>query len=213
MSLIPEFELGLWNAWIFMLYVIFSMVLPYLLSGWLIDKKILEKLGSQSKSEKEGTATDMPLNETEKKISNITSFLLFALIAYSIFLPLKLGTVWFFAGFLIYLLGAIIGTIAMLDFFTTAVDKPVTKGVYRFSRNPMYFSMFVMFVGIGIACSSWVFVLLQMISFALSDRGVVAEERLCLETYGDAYREYMNRTPKWIGIPKSKKNDSTSLKC
>ena len=59
MSLIPDFELGLWNAWIFMLYVIFSMVLPYLLSGWLIDKKILEKLGSQRISEKEGTATDI----------------------------------------------------------------------------------------------------------------------------------------------------------
>ena len=205
MSLIPEFELGLWNAWIFMLYVIFSMVLPYLLSGWLIDKKILEKLGSQSKSEKEGTATDMPLNETEKKISNITSFLLFALIAYSIFLPLKLGTVWFFAGFLIYLLGAIIGTIAMLDFFTTAVDKPVTKGVYRFSRNPSYFGMFLIFGGTGIACVSWVFLLLTAVLIILFHIGVVSEERSCLQKYGNAYREYMNRTPKWIGIPKSEK--------
>ena len=207
MSLIPEFELGLWNAWIFMLYVIFSMVLPYLLSGWLIDKKILEKLGSQSKSEKEGTATDMPLNETEKKISNITSFLLFALIAYSIFLPLKLGTIWFFAGFLIYLLGAIIGTIAMLDFFTTAVDKPVTKGVYRFSRNPSYFGMFLIFGGTGIACVSWVFLLLTAVLVILFHIFVVSEERSCLQKYGNAYREYMNRTPKWIGIPKPEKED------
>ena len=132
MSLIPAFELGLWNAWIFMLYVIFSNVLPYVLSGWLIDKEVLKK----------GTATDMPLNETEKNISNIISFLFFTLVAYSIFSPLKLGTVWFFAGFLIYLLGAIIMTIAVLDFLATAVDKPVTKRVYSFSRNPMYFGMF-----------------------------------------------------------------------
>lgn len=205
MSLIPDFELGLWNAWIFMLYLIFSMVLPYLLSGWLIDGKILEKLGSESKSEKEGTATDMPLNETEKKISNITYFLLFALIAYSIFLPLKLGTVWFFAGFLIYLLGAIIETIAMLDFFTTAVDKPVTKGVYRFSRNPAYFGMFLIFGGIGIACVSWVFLLLTAVFIILFHIGVVSEERSCLQKYGNAYREYMNSIPRWIGIPKSRK--------
>jgi len=33
---------------------------------------------------------------------------------------------------------------------------------------------------------------------------VVAEERGCLETYGDEYKEYMNRTPRWIGIPKSR---------
>ena len=205
MSLIPAFELGLWNAWIFMLYLIFSMVLPSLLSGWLIDKKILEKLGSQSKSEKEGTATDIPLNETEKKISNITSFLLFALIAYSIFLPLKLGTVWFFAGFLTYLLGAIIMTIAWLDFFTTAVDKPVTKRAYSFSRNPMYFGMFLIFGGTGIACVSWVFLLLTAVLIILLHIGVVSEERSCLQKYGNAYREYMNGTPRWIGIPKSRK--------
>jgi protein-S-isoprenylcysteine O-methyltransferase Ste14 len=29
------------------------------------------------------------------------------------------------------------------------------------------------------------------------------EEQSCLEKYGDAYREYMDRTPKYIGIPKS----------
>ena len=205
MSSIPAFELGLWNAWIFMLYVIFSMILPYLLSGWLIDEKILKKLGSQSKSEKEGTATDTPLNETEKKISNITSFLLFALIAYSIFLPLKLGTAWFFAGFPIYLLGAIIMTIAWLDFFTTAEDKPVTKGVYSLSRNPMYFGMFLIFGGTGIACVSWVFLLLTTVFIILSHIFVVSEERSCLQKYGNAYREYMNRTPRWIGIPKSRK--------
>ena len=197
MSLIPALELGLWNAWIFMLYVILSNVLPYVLSGWLIDKEVLKK----------GTATDMPLNETEKNISNIISFLFFTLVAYSIFSPLKLGTVWFFAGFLIYLLGAIIMTIAILDFSTTAVDKPVTKGVYCFSRNPMYFGMFLIFGGTSIACVSWVFLLFTAVFIILSHIDVVSEERSCLQKYGNAYREYMNRTPRWIGIPKSGKKD------
>jgi len=30
----------------------------------------------------------------------------------------------------------------------------------------------------------------------------IPEERYCLEKYGDAYRAYMNKTPRWIGIPK-----------
>jgi len=190
MSLIPAFELGLWNAWIFMLYLIFLSLLPFLLSGWLIDKEVLKK------------GSDAPLNETEKEISNIISFLFIALIAYSIFLPLELGTVWFFAGFLIYLLGAIIETIAIQNFFTTPVDKPVTKGVYRFSRNPIYFSMFLIFGGTGIACASWVFLLITAVFIILVHTGIVSEERSCLQKYGNAYREYMNRTPRWIGIPK-----------
>ena len=199
MSFIPDFELGLWNAWIFMLYAIFSDVLPYQLSGWLIDKEVLKK----------GAATG-PLNATEKKISNITSFLHFGLIAFSIFLPLELGTVWFFAGLLIYLWGAIIRTVAILDFSTTAVDKPVTKGFYRFSRNPIYFGMFLIFVGTGIACVSWVVLLLTAVFIILSHLFVVSEERFCLQKYGNAYREYMNKTPRWMGIPKSRKKALTT---
>ncbi|MCJ7760764.1 isoprenylcysteine carboxylmethyltransferase family protein, partial [Candidatus Bathyarchaeota archaeon] len=112
-----------------------------------------------------------------------------------------------FTGFLIYLLGAIIMTIAMLDFFTTAVDKPVTKGVYRFSRNPAYFSMFLIFGGTGIACVSWVFLLLTAVFIILLHIGVVSEERSCLQKYGNAYREFMNKVPRWIGIPKPEKTD------
>ena len=135
---------------------------------------------------------------------HISTITLIATLVYSVFLPLKLGTGWFYAGLSIYLFGLIFGFLAMINFAGAPLDKPATKGTYRFSRNPMYFSMFLMFVGIGVACSSWVFVLVQMIWLILSDRGVVAEERLCLETYGEAYREYMDRTPRWIGKPKSK---------
>ena len=29
----------------------------------------------------------------------------------------------------------------------------------------------------------------------------IAEERGCLERFSDVYRDYMNRTPRWIGLP------------
>jgi len=130
-----------------------------------------------------------------------------ALIIYSIFLPLKLDTVWFYVGLPIYLLGVIFSIMAGVSFATTPLDKPVTKGVYRISRNPMDFFGFLIFMGIGIACASWLFLLFLMIGIIVSNRGAIAEERFCLEKYGDAYREYMNRTPRWIGIPKSEKKD------
>jgi len=179
-----------------MLCEIFSLVLPYALSGRLIDKDILKK----------AAGTDIPLNETEKKILYIASILPFALIAYSIFLPLELGTIWFLVGFLIYLLGAIIQTVGMQNFLTTEVDKPVTKGVYRFSRNPMYFGMFLILGGTGIACVSWVFLLVAAVFIILTHIAITSEERFCLQMYGNAYQEYMNTIPRWIGIPKSKKS-------
>jgi len=61
-------------------------------------------------------------------------------------------------------------------------------------------------IGVGIASASWVFLVFTMVTAILWGILVFPEERGCLEQYGDAYREYMNRTPRWIGIPKSGKN-------
>jgi len=60
-----------------------------------------------------------------------------------------------------------------------------------------------MFIGVGIACASWVFLMFAIVYSILSFIYAITEERYCLAKYGDAYREYMTRTPRWIGIPKS----------
>jgi protein-S-isoprenylcysteine O-methyltransferase Ste14 len=143
-------------------------------------------------------------NKTEKRLRYIVYPVMLALIIYSLFLPLKLDTVWFYVGLPIYLLGVIFSFMADVSYATTPLDKPVTKGAYRISRNPMDFGAFLIMMGTGIACASWLYLLFAMIWIIISDRGAIAEERFCLEKYGDAYREYMNRTPRWIGIPKSK---------
>jgi protein-S-isoprenylcysteine O-methyltransferase Ste14 len=67
----------------------------------------------------------------------------------------------------------------------------------------MYVAMFVQFIGTAIAAASWLFLLLSLMTFFALWAVVIVEERTCLEKYGDAYREYMERTPRWIGIPKS----------
>jgi protein-S-isoprenylcysteine O-methyltransferase Ste14 len=90
-----------------------------------------------------------------------------------------------------------------INFAATPVDKPVTRGVYRISRHPVYLSGFLLYAGIGIAGASWVMLLLAVAWIVLWCIVVPAEERFLLEKYGDAYREYMNKTPRWIGIPKS----------
>ncbi|MFC1802867.1 methyltransferase family protein [Thermoproteota archaeon] len=148
------------------------------------------------------------LIEQEKKLNYVSTMTLLAAIAYSAFLPLKLGSGWFYAGLILYLLGLVFGLIAIINFGITSLDKPVINGVYRISRNPMYFGMFVIFIGISVASASWLFTLLTIIWLILADRGVIAEERWCLETYKDVYKEYMNRPPRWIGVPKSMNDKS-----
>jgi protein-S-isoprenylcysteine O-methyltransferase Ste14 len=94
-------------------------------------------------------------------------------------------------------------TVGLLNFSTTPTDKIVTKGAYGISRNPSYVSDVLLMIGIGAACLSWVFLLAAIIDFFLLRKIVFAEEHVLLKKYGDVYREYMNRTPRWLGIPKS----------
>jgi len=120
-------------------------------------------------------------------------------------LPLKLNTVWFYVGLPIYLLGVIIDFMAGVSWATNPLNKPITTGIYRFSRHPMDFGNIVAIVGTGIASASWVYVLLGIVSITLMSMSAVKEERFCLEKFGNAYQEYINRTPRWIGIPKPNK--------
>jgi protein-S-isoprenylcysteine O-methyltransferase Ste14 len=60
-----------------------------------------------------------------------------------------------------------------------------------------------MFIGAGIASASLLFLLLTIVYTALTLIYAGSEEHICLEKYGDAYREYMEKTPRWIGLPKS----------
>jgi len=60
-----------------------------------------------------------------------------------------------------------------------------------------------MFIGASIASASWLFLVLSIMLIITHFYNAIPEERECLEVYRNAYRKYMNRTPRWIGIPKS----------
>jgi protein-S-isoprenylcysteine O-methyltransferase Ste14 len=146
---------------------------------------------------------DVPYEKGEKRAYVIYMVVLLVLLAYSVFLPLKLGTLWFYAGLTTYLVGLVIFLTAIVNIATTPVGQPFTNGTYRYSRHPLYFSFSITFVGVGLSSASWVFLLLSVVIIILQSIQVISEERGCLEIYGDEYQEYLNRTPRWIGMPKS----------
>ena len=196
MSLIPEFELGLWNAWIITVLFYVASLTPL-----QIGKGKANKRG-------EGEPALSEVSKTQRIAILITHAVILPFtIGYSIFLPMKLGTGWFYVGILLCILGTVVSFMAGVAFATAPLEEPMTRGIYSISRNPMYFGVFLMYVGIGIACASWVFLLCAVVWIVSWHFGVPEEERILLEKYGDAYRKYMNRTPRWIGTPKSEKKD------
>jgi len=129
---------------------------------------------------------------------------MFFLFTYSIFLPLNVGTILFSIGLPTCLFGLIMYTMVWVNIVMSSVDQPVTRGVYRYSRHSMYLTHIPIFIGVGIACASWLFLVASIAFIVLHCLNGIPEECLCLEAYGDTYREYANRTPRWLGMPKSR---------
>ena len=190
MSVIPAFELGLWNAWI--------LIIPMLI--------ILFSDMAATASRESGKEGDFKLTKKENIIANSVFLPMLISWVYAVFLPLQLGTIWLFSGLFIFLFGMVLTTTAIINFATSPKDKVITKGLYRFTRNPAYIGMLLMFIGVGIACSSWLYLLLTVVLMIMLNAVSPSEERYCLYQYGDDYQKYKNRTPRWIGIPKSERD-------
>jgi len=189
MSPIPVFQIGLWNAWIFMLLDVLTFPL-------------FMRIAKGRAPETEGKSQVSTLSSTKRVTLYSSKIIYIPAFIYSIFLPLRLGEVWFYVGLPITLIGFIAGVIVILNWAASPRGEPVTNGLYRYSRHPMYVTAFVFFLGVSIATASWVFLLFTILLISASFYFAPLEEQSCLEKYGDAYREYMNRTPRYIGIPK-----------
>jgi protein-S-isoprenylcysteine O-methyltransferase Ste14 len=79
---------------------------------------------------------------------------------------------------------------------TTAL---VTSGPYRFTRNPMYLGMAILYVGLAVGFDLiWALIVLPLVLVAV-DRLVIAKEEAYLaRKFGDRYREYMARVRRWL---------------
>ena len=76
MSLIPVFKIGLWNAWIFMLYIVF---------GAAFFLRLAKEKDVPNPSEVE-------LSKTKMSLCIFSKVIIVPAVIYSVFLPLKLGT-------------------------------------------------------------------------------------------------------------------------
>ncbi len=191
MALIPVFRIGLWNAWIPMLVTFLLSMLPFMLDTLGVTVDLIKKMG------------EAPIAQKEQTRNLISSILMVVLYLYSIFLPLKLTTMWFFVGLCLWLIGVFIFLSALITAAVTSSGKVFTIGAYRFSRHPLYLSMCMVLLAVGIASASWLFLLISTCYSVLMFSFAASEERACLETFGEPYREYMQRTSRWLGRPKA----------
>ncbi len=187
MSWMPSFDIGIWNAWLFMI------IYPLQWAAVVIVPKHV--------AERTSHAPEIFRTRKDWVMSFFIQGLWILATLYSIFVPFQVGTPWLWTGLVFFIAGLAILITATLSVAGTPVDKPFTTGVYRFSRHPMYLSMIFVYLGVSIAAASWLFFLITIFTFFLQRYQMVKEEEFCLNKFGKSYRDYLNRTPRWIGLP------------
>jgi len=79
---------------------------------------------------------------------------------------------------------------------TTAL---VSRGLYNYSRNPIYLSMTLAHVGIAAAVDSpWILGMLPIVLVIIRFGVIAREERYLEAKFGDAYRDYKARVRRWL---------------
>jgi len=75
----------------------------------------------------------------------------------------------------------------------------IEDGVFRFSRNPMYFGFALILLGISILLRSLSPYIVVVLFVLLIDRMYIRHEEQMLETkFGDEWKVYRSRVRKWI---------------
>ena len=144
MFLVPAFDIGVWNAWVFMVPFILATILSLL---FMMKKDV------------PGGPTHVPhKSRTTMLVSFLSKIIYIPALLYSIFLPLKSEDIWFYIGLPIALLGLIGSIIVVADWAIAKVGEPIMRGIYRYSRHPMYVTGFLTLFGVGILSASWVFI-------------------------------------------------------
>ncbi|MBO9648829.1 MAG: isoprenylcysteine carboxylmethyltransferase family protein [Variovorax sp.] len=85
---------------------------------------------------------------------------------------------------------------ALLRFEKTT--RLVTTGAFKYIRHPMYAALICLAWGVFLQRFTWLGLLLVLVSTALLFVTAKREEQECLEHFGDAYRNYMRHTHRFV---------------
>jgi len=82
-------------------------------------------------------------------------------------------------------------------------DRPstalVTEGPFRFTRNPLYVGLTLMYAGIALLIPAlWPLLLLIPVLLVMRWGVIAREERYLERKFGEPYRTYLGRVRRWI---------------
>ena len=86
---------------------------------------------------------------------------------------------------------------------TMHINKPVSTlvqdGPFRYSRNPGYLSLSMLYAGISVLRNAlWAILLLPLVLYVIQREVIGREERYLERTFGEEYLDYKARVRRWV---------------
>ena len=75
----------------------------------------------------------------------------------------------------------------------------VVKGLYQYTRNPMYVGLLIILGGFGIWLGSLTpFLVLPLFYWLITEMQIKPEERVLIKKFGEDYQTYKNSVRRWL---------------
>lgn len=170
----------------------FLLIIPFFLIRFIL-------LSCLNKDAVARAAYFAPLQKNEHIVYYTYQLSQTLILIYLFFISIKIDISWmFYLGMGVYLMGIGFLTISIIHFATSPNDGLNIRGIYKFSRNPMYVSYFVYFIGCVLLTQSFSLFVIVII-FQISAHWIIlSEERWCIQKFHERYIQYMKEVRRYI---------------
>lgn len=183
MDLFPTLGLGLLNGWI---YFVFYLIV-FIITMSTCSNEVRERLYDRSLWDKR-----------TKIITAVGKIFSFVNIIMILFGALQVGNIEFIIGTIVYFVGLSLLVMSIINYRNAPLDKPITNGFYKISRNPQMVSLYVLFLGMVLIIGSWINLIFLCVSIICSHFSILGEEGALTEQYGESYLEYKKQVARYF---------------
>ncbi|MBN1253012.1 MAG: DUF1295 domain-containing protein [Bacteroidales bacterium] len=134
-----------------------------------------------------------------KFYSRLNTIFFYILLIFSSIIKLHFS-INFIIGIVIYILGMLLYISSMYYFAINEFDKPVTSGVYKISRHPLYLGFFIIYLGVFIATLNIFVLILNIVISFISYKIAIQEEIDCENMYMKEYQQYKLKVKRIINL-------------
>lgn len=114
---------------------------------------------------------------------------------------------WRYVGILFLLIGFLVIALSRKLFHRLGTPVPpgvqatvlVTKGIFQYTRNPMYLGGMVVLAGVAILLGSISpLIVIPFFVWIIQRKFILQEEKWMESWFGQSYLEYKKKTPRWL---------------